>query len=460
MFFVFSSFANAVELKLGEKIHHEDIDLYFYDVEDSRCPLDVTCIWEGKVTAMIQVQNQTHKISEKFGIGSTLSSVFPYYVTLIDVLPHPTSIGTSDYVALLNITKSYSDDLPSEDFAEFVSPLKQFKDNTPFHEIKCNVGLQLTQRHDGRPACVKPETIVDLIKRGWAGDAILAVQSSPQTIIKTGTYAGFCLGYCVQDFVITSEKITYTQTGWDFVSDVREKLPPKTKEIPTSESKWQELMNSIDLQKFNSLPERIGCPGCADGIVEWIEISDGKKAKKIEFEPKDDVQEINQFVTMLREIRSMIASSVTSFEECVTAGNPPMESNPRQCITANGEHFIEETDADTVEPTTDVMNKRSPVNVPDATNENDMLCQTHWNIETTEKMSFEHIKESIQSTIAQFGITYVLEDREILVYESPSGYIVSISGLWDPESIQYLLITEDLENLFGMKITSEPAMCM
>jgi len=33
---------------------------------------------------------------------------------------------------------------------------------------------------------------------------------------------------------------------------------------------------------------------------------------------------------------------VTSFEECVAAGNPVMESYPRQCRSADGQHFVED----------------------------------------------------------------------------------------------------------------------
>ena len=47
------------------------------------------------------------------------------------------------------------------------SPLKQFKDNISFHEIKCNVDLQLTQKYDGTPACVKEKTAEIFEERGW-----------------------------------------------------------------------------------------------------------------------------------------------------------------------------------------------------------------------------------------------------------------------------------------------------
>lgn len=35
------------------------------------------------------------------------------------------------------------------------------------------------------------------------------------------------------------------------------------------------------------------------------------------------------------------ASTITNFEECIAAGNPAMESYPRQCRTTDGKHFVE-----------------------------------------------------------------------------------------------------------------------
>ena len=58
-----------------------------------------------------------------------------------------------------------------------LSPLKQFKSGVAYHEITCNSGLQLTQRYDGRPACVRPDTYFELIKRDWVSNIIKAVQS-------------------------------------------------------------------------------------------------------------------------------------------------------------------------------------------------------------------------------------------------------------------------------------------
>lgn len=38
----------------------------------------------------------------------------------------------------------------------------------------------------------------------------------------------------------------------------------------------------------------------------------------------------------------VITKSINSFEDCIAAGNPAMESYPRQCITKDGQHFVEE----------------------------------------------------------------------------------------------------------------------
>ncbi len=36
------------------------------------------------------------------------------------------------------------------------------------------------------------------------------------------------------------------------------------------------------------------------------------------------------------------STPITNFEECAAAGNPVMESYPRQCMTAEGQHFVED----------------------------------------------------------------------------------------------------------------------
>ncbi len=42
--------------------------------------------------------------------------------------------------------------------------------------------------------------------------------------------------------------------------------------------------------------------------------------------------------------------SINNFEECIAAGNPAMESYPRQCRTVDEQHFVENIDEPSCDP--------------------------------------------------------------------------------------------------------------
>ncbi len=83
----------------------------------------------------------------------------------------------------------------------------------------------------------------------------------------------------------------------------------------------------------------------------------GKKIKKElvkEEKPKQKPVSKNNYLTYfliflafiftlggLMTMPSTQPSLINSFEECIAAGNPAMESYPRQCRTADGKHFVE-----------------------------------------------------------------------------------------------------------------------
>jgi len=332
-----------IGLKIGETADIDsDLKMTLLEVEDSRCPSDVVCVWQGTVSAKVQFQKGSQDLGiftiPMEGLEEEEQTFDGYYIRLTNVSPYPEStmpIQESDYVLTFFVSMAETNQIDS--------PLKQFKSGVPFSEIKCRDSLQLTQRYDGSPACVKPDTYDELIKRDWVSDIIKAVQSRDlsdqgdiKPVIKTGTSAGFCLGYCSKEFVITPEKITYTQSGRD-VANI-------TKEIPFSKAAWKELEALIDFKKFNSLPDSIGCPGCADAPVEFIEITKGDTTKKIQFEVIGDAPEIKELIMALHKIRSPIEATIESFEECAAAGNPVMESYPRQCRTSDGKNFVEVID--------------------------------------------------------------------------------------------------------------------
>lgn len=125
-------------------------------------------------------------------------------------------------------------------------------------------------------------------------------QSEIQSI-SSGTSFGMCVGYCEKEVLFNSNKIYIYQIA---NRGSKETYPDIKKEEPFSESNWFDLLKTVDLNKFSRLPERIGCPDCADGGAEWIEIVSKQGKKRVTFEFNKDVPEIQSLVNQIRKLRS------------------------------------------------------------------------------------------------------------------------------------------------------------
>ena len=113
--------------------------------------------------------------------------------------------------------------------------------------------------------------------------------------IKYGTSFGYCVGYCKHDMHLESGIIRYTNSGW---SDTIETTT--CTDFLAMES-WDSYTSAIDVKSFFELPEIIGCPDCADGGAEFIEIitNSGKK-HKVTFEYFNEPESLKAIIIALR----------------------------------------------------------------------------------------------------------------------------------------------------------------
>lgn len=125
----------------------------------------------------------------------------------------------------------------------------------------------------------------------------------PVLRIKGGTSFGMCIGYCRTEIEVSSQKITMLRKPWGRGGN--SDLPDKTCERTITTQEWTALVNAINanLSGFKKLPETIGCPDCADGGAEWIEITDGEGVKKVTFEFMKNVPEISNLIAEMRKAR-------------------------------------------------------------------------------------------------------------------------------------------------------------
>lgn len=119
--------------------------------------------------------------------------------------------------------------------------------------------------------------------------------------ISSGTSFGFCIGYCVRSIFIRSDRDKLVaRKEPNFPQD---EYPPVVKQYPFSSNRWKALISLVDPQGFRALDDRLGCPDCADGGAEWIEIKWPTVTKRVTFEFGQTIPGFEKLVETLRNLR-------------------------------------------------------------------------------------------------------------------------------------------------------------
>ncbi len=106
---IISEIGKAFELRYSQssEIQSEDIIIKLTDVNDSRCPKGVQCIWEGKADVTLDVSVKQENI--QFGLSTYVKSsidTLGYKFTLLEVSPYPDvtkEVKLKDYFVLLEV---------------------------------------------------------------------------------------------------------------------------------------------------------------------------------------------------------------------------------------------------------------------------------------------------------------------------------------------------------------------
>ncbi|WP_258105435.1 hypothetical protein [Marinoscillum sp. MHG1-6] len=124
-------------------------------------------------------------------------------------------------------------------------------------------------------------------------------QEEVQTI-RYGTSFGQCIGYCLSDMEVSAEWVYFTKYGW------HEDVDAKSTTINFDKDAYQELLASVDKEKFLASEPVIGCPDCADGGAEWIEMTIDNRTKKVTFEYGKAPMGLEATLTDLRVLAKQI----------------------------------------------------------------------------------------------------------------------------------------------------------
>jgi len=125
-------------------------------------------------------------------------------------------------------------------------------------------------------------------------------QLAQEGTIKYGTSFGMCVGFCRNEITISQSNVVL----------LRRKNSTNESQSCTkafSAEQRQQLINKIDLPRFFVLEETYGCPDCADGGAEWIEIEQDGKKHRVTFEYRREPEAVKAYIEELRQQMSLFA---------------------------------------------------------------------------------------------------------------------------------------------------------
>lgn len=117
--------------------------------------------------------------------------------------------------------------------------------------------------------------------------------------INYGTSFGMCVGPCKKELNIANSNLLFTV----YYNEGRGAVggnPITYKEVLDADFQ-STITKNLNYESFKKLNEVIGCPDCADGGAEWVEIVKGDSKYKVTFEYNKPPKEIETLVKTLRE---------------------------------------------------------------------------------------------------------------------------------------------------------------
>jgi hypothetical protein len=134
------------------------------------------------------------------------------------------------------------------------------------------------------------------------GAACHSSPTEPEVLtVRSGTFFGMCPpgAYCETTLEVASGSAVLTTIHRGGGSNI---VIAGT----LAAGEWAALIATVDEGRLRSLPAIIGCPDCADGGAEWIEVTTSGWTKKVTFEFGSSPGGMEALATRVRSIRARL----------------------------------------------------------------------------------------------------------------------------------------------------------
>ena len=140
--------------------------------------------------------------------------------------------------------------------------------------------------------------LLGAVLAGSAACTSVAPGADGVSTIRTTTSFGFCLGYCRTILEVTAE-------GMVFIEEPTRQadLPRVVRTAPISAEEWRGLVEAVDRAALEALPPTVGCPDCADGGAESVEVIATDWRDQVTFEFDASLPQLQPLLSRLRPLR-------------------------------------------------------------------------------------------------------------------------------------------------------------
>jgi hypothetical protein len=125
------------------------------------------------------------------------------------------------------------------------------------------------------------------------------------TALRTTTSFGFCLGYCRATLEVTAGGMTLVEDS------PRGDVPPVRRTAAISDSEWRQLTALVNRGVFEALPATVGCPDCADGGAESLEVVSSDWQDAVTFEYGAVMPPLQPLLESMRTLRGRFPATTT-----------------------------------------------------------------------------------------------------------------------------------------------------
>jgi hypothetical protein len=143
----------------------------------------------------------------------------------------------------------------------------------------------------------------------FAACQTVSTEPSPVTKITSTTSFGMCVGYCKTTLEITETEAVLVSEQYGRGSGAD--LAPQRASTPLTAEEWQDIVAAATASAaaFDSLPDRIGCPDCADGGAESLTIVVLGQPMTVVFDYGASIDGVQPLLDRVRAIRLRLKPS-------------------------------------------------------------------------------------------------------------------------------------------------------